>query len=83
MTEEPAYVEDAPGRGYAQGEIFLRNGAPDHLDALVYNTTGLNQCPSEQFDAIDVDTLATRPGRIVAGRTPAAGGFTGSARTSS
>lgn len=26
--------------------------------ALVFNTTGLNQCPPEQFDAIDVDTLA-------------------------
>ena len=57
MSNESAYVENA--RGYAQGEIFLLNKQDDHLDALVYNTTGLNQCPPELFDAIDVDALAT------------------------
>ena len=56
MSETSAYVENA--RGYAQGEIFLMKGEPGHLDALVFNTTGLNQCPPEQFDAIDVDTIA-------------------------
>ena len=56
MTEDSAYVDEA--RGYAQGEIFLMKGEPGHLEALVYNTTGLNRCPPEQFDAIDVDMLA-------------------------
>ena len=56
MTDPSAYVEKA--RGYAQGEIFLMKGEARHLDASVFNTTGLNQCPSEQFDAIDVDALA-------------------------
>jgi hypothetical protein len=56
MTEKTAYVDNA--RGYAQGEIFLMKGEPGRLDALVFNTTGLNQCPPEKFDAIDVDTLA-------------------------
>lgn len=56
MTEKTAYVDNA--RGYAQGEIFLMKGQHGRLDALVFNTTGLNQCPPEKFDAIDVDTLA-------------------------
>lgn len=56
MTDKSAYVDKA--RGYAQGEIFLMKGEAGHLDALVFNTTGLNQCPPEQFDAIDVDALA-------------------------
>ena len=56
MTEATAYVEKA--RGYAEGEIFLLKGEAGHLEALVFNTTGLNQCPPEQFDAINVDTLA-------------------------
>ncbi len=56
MAETTAYVEKA--RGYAQGEIFLMQRESGSLDALVFNTTGLNECPPEQFDAIDVDTLA-------------------------
>jgi hypothetical protein len=56
MTEKTAYVDNA--RGYAQGEIFLMKGGSGHLDAMVFNTVGLNQCPPEKFDAIDVDALA-------------------------
>ena len=56
MSETTAYVDKA--RGYAQGEIFLMKSESGHLDALVFNTTGLNECPPEIFDAIDVDVLA-------------------------
>lgn len=56
MSETTAYVDKA--RGYAQGEIFLMKRESGHLDALVFNTTGLNECPPEKFDAIDVNVLA-------------------------
>ena len=68
MTDKSAYVENA--RGYAQGEIFLMRGAGGHLAALVFNTTGLNQCPPEQFDAIDVDTLAKETGSDAVWKNP-------------
>ena len=45
MTVTSVYVDDA--RGYAQGGIFLMRGEPESLDALVFHTTGLNQCPPE------------------------------------
>lgn len=68
MTETSAYVEQA--RGYAQGEIFLMQGEAGHLEALVFNTTGLNQCPPELFDAIDVDTLARETGSDAVWKNP-------------
>ncbi len=68
MSDESAYVDDA--RGYAQGEIFLLKKQEDHLDALVYNTTGLNQCPPELFDAIDVDALAGETGSDAVWKNP-------------
>ncbi|WP_144670270.1 hypothetical protein [Arthrobacter sp. U41] len=68
MTEKSAYVNDA--RGYAQGEIFLMKGQPASLDAQVFNTTGLNQCPPELFDAIDVDALAGETGSDTVWKNP-------------
>lgn len=68
MTETSAYVEQA--RGYAQGEIFLMQGEAGHLEALVFNTTGLNHCPPELFDAIDVDTLARETGSDAVWKNP-------------
>ncbi len=57
MTETtPLRVEGT--RGYAQGEIFLLVEAGDHMDALVYNTTGFGPCPKDGFEAIDVERLA-------------------------
>ena len=58
------------GAGYAQGEIFLMQGEADHLNALVFNTTGLNECPPEQFDAIDMDVLAKETGSDVVWKNP-------------
>ena len=49
-------------RGYAQGEIFLLTEAGDHMDALVYNTTGFGPCPKDGFEAIDVGRLAGQTG---------------------
>ncbi|MGZ4258405.1 MAG: hypothetical protein ACXVRE_11645, partial [Gaiellaceae bacterium] len=49
-------------RGYAQGEIFLLTVAADHMDALVYNTTGFGPCPKDGFEAIDVQQLAQETG---------------------
>ena len=68
MTETSAYVDDA--RGYAQGEIFLMQGEAESLDALVFNTTGLNHCPPELFDAIDVDALAGETGSDAVWKNP-------------
>jgi hypothetical protein len=67
-TGTQAYVEKA--RGYGQGEIFLMRNASDHLDALVYNTTGLNECPPDKFDAIDVDALAKETGSDAVWKNP-------------
>lgn len=49
-------------RAYAQGEIFLLSEAGDHMDALVYNTTGFGPCPKDGFEAIDVEQLARETG---------------------
>ena len=68
MSETTAYVDKA--RGYAQGEIFLMKGESGHLDALVFNTTGLNECPPEKFDAIDVDVLAKETGSDAVWKNP-------------
>ncbi|GAA4740013.1 hypothetical protein [Actinomycetospora chibensis] len=68
MTEKTAYVDNA--RGYAQGENFLMKGQPGRLDALVFNTTGLNQCPPEKFNAIDVDVLAQETESDVVWKNP-------------
>ena len=56
MAETPLRVENT--RAYAQGEIFLLTQVGDHMDALVYNTTGFGPCPADAFEAIDVDRLA-------------------------
>ena len=56
----PLHVEGT--RGYAQGEIFLLTDADDHMDAIVYNTTGFGPCPKDAFEAIDVDELARLKG---------------------
>jgi hypothetical protein len=57
-------------RGYAQGEIFLLNRAGDHMDALVYNTTGFGPCPADQFATIDVAQLAHQTGADRVWRNP-------------
>ena len=57
-------------RGYAQGEIFLLKRADEHLDAMVYNTTGFGPVPADKFEAIDVERLAADTGSDVAWKNP-------------
>jgi hypothetical protein len=68
VAETPLHVSDT--RGYAQGEIFLLTKSGDHMDAQVYNTTGFGPCPSAEFDAIDVDTLARDTGSDLVWKNP-------------
>jgi hypothetical protein len=60
FTPTPIRVADT--RGYAQGEIFLLSSAGDHLDAMVYNSTGFGPVPADAFEAIDVERLAEETG---------------------
>jgi hypothetical protein len=67
-TETPLHVEGT--RAYAQGEIFLLNKTDGQLDATVYNTTGFGPCPDDEFEALDVDRLATETGSDVVWKNP-------------
>lgn len=68
MVETPLRVDNT--RAYAQGEIFLLTEAGDHMDALVYNTTGFGPCPAAGFDAIDVERLAEETGSDLVWKNP-------------
>lgn len=68
MAEDTVYVEDA--RGCPQGELFLLKHQDGHLDALVYNTVGLNRCPKDAFEAIDVAAVAAQTGSDVVWKNP-------------
>ena len=68
VTGSALRVDDL--RGYAQGEIFLLKKADEHLDAEVYNTTGFGPVPADNFDAIDVQRLATDTGSDLAWKNP-------------
>ena len=68
MAEKPLRVDGI--RAYAQGKIFLLTKAGDHLDALVYNTTGFGPCPAAEFDALDVGQIAKDTGSDLAWKNP-------------
>src|SRR5436305_11089987 len=44
-------------RGARYGEIFVITGHLNHLRGSVYNTLGLNDCPQEQWKALDPDEI--------------------------
>ena len=44
-------------RGFGQCEIFLMKKQGDRLEALVYNTTPLNDCPPARFDAMNAEKI--------------------------
>jgi hypothetical protein len=67
-SEKPLRVE--PTRGLGQCEIFLLKGEPGKFEALVYNTTGLNDCPPAKFDPIDPRQVAQKAGSDVAWKNP-------------
>lgn len=45
-------------RGVRYCEILLVKGAPGRIQGTVYNTVGLNDCPDEQWRALDPAALA-------------------------
>ena len=67
-AEKSAVLEKA--RYFGQCEIFLLKGRPGSYEALVYNTTPLNDCPPAQFDPIDTKVLAQRTGSDLAWKNP-------------
>jgi len=44
-------------RGARYGEIFVITGHLNHIRGSVYNTLGLNDCPQEQWNALDPDEI--------------------------
>jgi hypothetical protein len=68
VADRSLRVDDT--RAYAQGEIFLLTRAGEHIDALVYNTTGFGPCPATEFAAIAVEQVATDTGSDLAWKNP-------------
>jgi len=57
-------------RGHGQCEILLINKDSGILNAQVYNTTGLNNCPPDQFDQIALKQLAQETGAYMVWKNP-------------
>lgn len=57
-------------RYFGQCEIFLLKGKPGSYEAMVYNTTPLNDCPPSKFDPIDPAALAKKTGSDLAWKNP-------------
>lgn len=57
-------------RPHPQGELFLLRRDGDRFEAEVYNTIGLNLCPAEIFDAIDVAQVAADTGADLVWKNP-------------
>lgn len=57
-------------RYFGQCEIFLLKGQPGKYEALVYNTTPLNDCPPAKFDPIDPKVLAQQTGSDLTWKNP-------------
>ena len=66
--ENSIYVEKA--RGLAQCELFLMQSEAGKLEALVYNTTGLNDCPPRKYDPMDAKVLAQKTQSDVVWKNP-------------
>jgi hypothetical protein len=57
-------------RPHPQGELFLLRRNGDHFEASVYNTIGLNECPADVFEAIDVEQVAADTDSEVVWKNP-------------
>jgi hypothetical protein len=66
----PRTIAFDKSRAFGQCEIFLMKEQEGKLEALVYNTTPLNDCPPAKFDAIDAGKLAKESGSDVAWKNP-------------
>ena len=49
-------------------EILLVSEAGEALEARVYNSLGLNNCPQAEWDALDLDTIAIEQEALLAAR---------------
>lgn len=49
-------------------EILLLSEAGEILEAQVYNTLGLNDCPQSLWDALDLGAITTQQGALLAAR---------------
>jgi len=67
-TGKAVYFEKS--RYFGQCEIFLLKGQPGRYEALVYNTTPLNDCPPGKFDPIEPEALAKETGSDLAWKNP-------------
>lgn len=60
-VNHPATDEPAQGRsnmhGARYGEVLLVRGHLTHLDASVYNTIGLNDCPDLDWQALNTAAI--------------------------
>ncbi len=57
-------------RGYGQCEILIIHNDSGILNAAVYNTTGLNECPPDQFDPIELKRLKKETGAYMVWKNP-------------
>ena len=57
-------------RPHPQGELFLLSNKGDRYEAEVYNTIGLNLCPAEVFNSIDVAQVAADTGADLVWKNP-------------
>ena len=58
MTSQSAQTSHMDLRGVRYGEILLVTSQEGQLTAVVYNTTGLNDCPPAKWRALDPGKLA-------------------------
>jgi hypothetical protein len=68
LAGKSATLEQA--RYFGQCEIFLLKGKPGSYEALVYNTTPLNDCPPTKFDPIDPKGVARKNAVDLAWKNP-------------
>ena len=67
MRASPA-PESGPLHDLRYCEVLLFRDTPDGVQAEVYNTILLNDCPQEQWDALDADAIAEEFDVLFAGR---------------
>lgn len=56
-ADKPAWKQREHLRNVRYGEVLLVKGGLTHLEATVYNTIGLNDCPEELWKTLDTDQI--------------------------